>query len=165
MRLLLLVLALLWTHPRAYCLGGNNAACNVLSKAALPSTIVIDHYVSDPALSRIWAMVIDCAHPGWPPRIEEMRSAIDTPGRWPANSAAPVSVVATAPRIERGARVELWSDGPPTIRLSGIALSSASLGEQIQVRAGMGVNPLCGKVTGSRSVQLIGSGRVCRREP
>jgi len=163
MRAIFLALTLLFMRTQGYCLADKKPPCEPLSRFAPSSPFVIDHYIRDSVLRLTWAIVIDCGHPHWPPRIREVPSV--------ANAASPVPnppvemASERLPRIQRGSRVELWSEGPPAIRLSGVALGSAFLGQQIRVRAGLGVNPLCGIVSGPHSAELIGNDKKCQREP
>ncbi|HZD50377.1 MAG TPA: flagella basal body P-ring formation protein FlgA, partial [Silvibacterium sp.] len=139
------------------CFAAAQPACRMShdSGSVVPRTV--DHYLSDPVLGRKWAVMVDCRHPGWPPRAvevplgllgtrAEMRPATD----WPR---APRSRAAT-PAVESGARVELWSEGAASIHLSGVALDSASVGQEIRVRAGVNGKALRGVVRGPRSVEL-----------
>lgn len=165
MRPLFLTLILLSACARAYCFADKMPVCESFSKSPTSPSLIIDHYVTDFVLKRTWALVIDCGHPQWPPLIRALPSGADTVAR-PQTNPPPVTFAsARSPDVQRGSRVELWSEGPPAIRLSGIALESAVVGQQIKIRAGLGVNPLCGKVSGPGSVKLIGNDKICRREP
>lgn len=142
-------------------------SCKPASNAALPQGVV-DRYLSDPALNRSWAVVVDCRHPGWPPRLQEARSPGESAGsmRVSPGTGQPNKPVAHAaiPAVQSGTRVELWSDGGSRIRLSGIAVESAKVGQPIHVRAGLGAVPLRGIVRGPHSVELE-VGRTVRSEP
>ena len=163
MRLLFLPLVLMLAHARSYCLSGERPVCSPALETPSSPLFVIDHYVTDSALRRSWAIVIDCMHPQWPPELLEIRSST---GTGPSQAMFPVAVNgASSSIVKQGTRVEVWSGGPTTIRLSGIALESAALGQPIKVRAGLGIRPLCGRVRGENSVQLMGNDSVCRREP
>lgn len=165
MRAFFLTPILLLASARANSLADKMPVCEPLSKSPPSPSLVIDHYVTDSVLKRTWALVIDCGHPHWPPRIRDVPSGADTAARPQTNPPSVTSASARSPDVQRGSRVKLWSEGPPAIRLSGIALESAVVGQQIKVRAGLDVNPLCGKVSGPGSVKLIGNDKICRREP
>jgi len=170
MRLSPLILIPLAVSVSGYCAPGCKPASGggLASSNAPVSPKVIDRYVSDPALNRSWAVVVDCSHPGWPPHLIEVQYAGEgttstptNPGMNPPNEPAPRAVI---PAIQSGSRVELWSDGAPRIRLSGIALESAPVGKSIHVRAGLGLIPLRGIVRGPHSVELEAN-KAVRSEP
>ena len=75
--------------------------------------------------------------------------------RCAAGESQPVSP-AQMPAVRFWSKVEVWSDGPPRIRLSGVALESAAVGKAVRVRAGLGWRPLEGIVRGPHSVELVG---------
>jgi hypothetical protein len=131
------------------CLCASAATCRQTPGSVLP---IVDHYFSDPVLKRSWAVVIDCRHPGWPAQAVEVQSA--------GEEVRPVPAA-----VHPGYRVELWSDEGTHIRLSGIALESAIIGQTVHVRAGLGAVPLLGIVRGSHSVELIEGSKTGLREP
>jgi hypothetical protein len=165
MRAFFLTLILLSAYPHAYCLADKMPVCEALPKSPPSPSLIIDHYVTDAVLKCTWALVVDCAHPHWPPRIRDVPSGADTDARPRKTPPSVTSASVRSPDVQRGSRVDLWSEGSPAIRLSGVALESAAVGQQIKVRAGLGINPLCGKVSGPGSVELIGIDKMCRREP
>jgi hypothetical protein len=127
---------------------------------------LVDHYLSDPVLKRSWAVMIDCRHPGWPAQAVEVQAA--GAGTRPLSVSQGMNTgpsARPAPAVHSGSRVELWSDGDARIRLSGIALESAIVGQPVRVRAGLGATPLSGTVRGAHSVELTEGSKTGRREP
>jgi len=115
------------------------------------------HFISDPVLKRRWQVLSDCRHPNWPPLAmeisqgfeqwrEEARSGIDM-SSLPAH---PVVLVT----IPAGSRVDLWSETPAHIHLSGTALEKAELGQTMRVRVGISGKVLTGTVSGPGAVEL-----------
>jgi len=161
MRLFLLILSSLAFSASAYCAPGCSPASETSPSPILPSPAIIDRYVSDPALHRSWAVITDCVHPNWPPQLVEIRpgearsaGTRNGPVRGKQVRGIEQTLQPDTQAIQSGWRVELWSDGPPRIRLSGTALESGSLGKLISVRAGLGAVPLHGIVRGPHSVEL-----------
>ncbi len=163
----------LFLIPLAVTVSGHCApGCSPASETAPSPKMLIDRYVSDPALHRSWGVIVDCDHPDWPPHLVEVRRLEVRPagavsgamlGKQGKTEQIPQSDTG-APAVQSGSRVELWSDGAPRIRLSGIALESAPLGKSIHVRAGLGAVPLRGVVRGPHSVELEFS-KTVRSEP
>ena len=120
---------------------------------------IVDHYISDAALRRSWAVMIDCRHPSWPARAIEIPYSGTAAGL--AASAEPAKALkSAAAAVRSGSWVEVWSEGEVQIHLSGVALESAALGQPVEVRAGMGSNRLRGIVCGPHSVELATDDRT-----
>jgi hypothetical protein len=170
MRILSLAAIPVLTFVLPFCLGASESACRQASSSpSVVDSMVVDHYVFDPALRRSWAVMINCRHPGWPAQAVEIQSArlgVERARTSPAAITTQIAVPQVAvPAIKFGSRVELWRDGAAHIRLSGIALESAIVGQPIRVRAGLGSNPLRGIVRGPHSVELTDDSRTGWREP
>jgi hypothetical protein len=166
MRTSFLVLITLMMFLPAYGLPGTETACPPALGSDPSTASVVSRYLLDSGIKRGWAIVVDCAHPNWPPKVREVRLTVAAAHPIPTNlfagEAAPeASSLRTV--IEYGSRVELWSDAPARIRLAGIALESGGVGQLIHVRAGLGVELLCGTIIAPHSVELAGSGEMCRR--
>ena len=139
-----------------------------LSRSVLSANI--DHDLTDPVLKRGWKVIIDCRHPDWPPRVIEVGPALEalktaTRGTGDSPVVAIVSTpLALAPVIKVGSKVELWSETPVRLHLSGIALDTAGIGQRIHVRVRISGKRLDGVVRGPQSVQLMPD-TSARREP
>lgn len=146
-----------------------------------------EHYVTDRALGRSWAVLADRAHPERP----WIEVPLDTPGTVvrPEESAkafpsSPQSGIAgkmtlaaaqfhnapapvAAPRIVLpGTRVTVWqATGDARIELSGTATDSAALGGVVHVRTAPGRALLTGIVRGPGSVELTGLARQQWSQP
>ncbi|HTD54145.1 MAG TPA: flagella basal body P-ring formation protein FlgA [Silvibacterium sp.] len=147
---------------------GKLAGSSPLDQQSLaPKTV--EHGFSDPVLKRRWQLIVDRRHPDWPPQaIEVMPTSplldvsLQAPGELPALPDAPAPAI--APMIQTGSGVELWSEAPVHIRLSGTALQAAQLGQRIHVRVGISGKQLEGIVRGPRSIQLVFDTPI-RRKP
>ncbi len=135
--------------------------------ASTTDHLVVDHYRFDAELKLSWAAMVDCRHPEWPARLVIVDAVPDERGgrRNPVGG-MPEDRAAAAPiRIASGSRVDVWRVGEQQIRLSGVALESAMLGQLIHVRAGLGNAPLRGIVRGPHSVELAEENKTGWREP
>jgi Chaperone for flagella basal body P-ring formation len=127
---------------------------------SLPSVSpgMANRYWSDPVLRRGWQVVTDCHHPNWPPQVLEL-SSISPLKKFGSDSAEtsvnPPLRIASKPMIQAGARIELWRKMPVVIHLSGTALQTAQLGQNIRVRVDVSGKELQGIVCGPNSVQLV----------
>ena len=141
------------------------AACGRSVESGTVANEVVDHYVADAALGRRWAIVVDCRHPGWPPHA--VAAAGSVAGKAEASSLANRAAASSEPAelvVQAGSQVELWSDSPARIRLSGIALQSGRLGQWISVKTRVQPVALHGIVRGPDSVELE-AGAASGREP
>jgi hypothetical protein len=135
--------------------------------ASAADHVVVDHYRFDAELKLSWAAMVDCRHPEWPARLVIVDAVPDEHGgrRNPGGS-MPADRAVTAPiRIASGSRVDVWRGGEQQIRLSGVAVESAMVGQPIHVRAGLGNTPLRGIVRGPHSVELTEENKAGWREP
>jgi len=155
-----LVPLLIWPH--ALCLSGKQTSCQA-SGSASSSTFTVHRHMTDPVLKRVWAIEIDCGHPAWPPRVLEVRAGQEIASRVPSHPTPTKGTSEPFITVRFGARVELWSDAPTKLSLAGTALESGAAGQLIQVRAGLGFYPLCGRIRGPRSVELVSNAQACRR--
>lgn len=130
----------------------------------------VDHYVHDAALHRDWAVLVNCAHPAAPARMQitsQRDAGITTPlgERWSGKPTAGNS--ATVIGVKAGAAVEVLgpANGMVNMRLSGTAMQTASLGQTIRVR----LNPegyfVHAVVRGPSEVVLVAAKKLSWRQP
>jgi hypothetical protein len=117
----------------------------------------VDHYITDEVLHRIWAVLVDCAHPDRPWIAAEVPLQ-KVPPTALGESVKPIRAVSLkpAPLVSAGAKVELWkSTDSARIRLTGIALQAGDMGERIRVRITQGKGAVVeGRVRGEHSVEI-----------
>lgn len=149
----------------------------VFALAALPARASacasgwrVDHYVYDAALHKNWAVLVNCAHPAEPDRMQ-ITARTDaniaaTPG---ARSNEKPRVQNAAPDIciKAGAAVEVSNPASSLVNmeLSGTAMQSASRGQTIRVR----LNPegyfVHAIVRGPHAVELVAEHKPSWRQP
>jgi hypothetical protein len=158
-------IVILFVLSASFCICAAGATCKNATNAPAPSDLVasdpaVDHYIFDPVLKRSWAVMTDCRHPAWPAHAVEMQMNRGEMERLLAAPAKAGGPQISAPIVASGSRIEVWRDGEARIRLSGIALEAAAMGQPIRVRAGLGSTPLRGIVRGPRSVELTEDSRL-----
>ena len=150
--------------------GAAQAVCSSSGSSWSVSSGAVERYWSDPVLRSRWAILIDCRHPNWPPRAVELGNGSQQPGLG-RDAGSEVSLPAIAAesqvamsQVKAGSLVELWSDVPVRIRLSGTTLNTAAVGERVRIRVGISGKALEGVLSGPHSVQLRFDAPA-RREP
>ena len=120
-----------------------------LSASATPTVI------RDWVLHRQWRVECDRVHPERPARLVEVPWSIDDAAR--RSSQAPAGpTLPQPPAVRTGMRVTVIRRGAMAdIRLRGMALGSARIGEQVGVRAGLGNSVVRGVVRGPGVVELV----------
>ncbi len=58
--------------------GGEGGVCAAGREAGAKS-LAVHHYLYDPALKQLWAVVIDCRHPQWPAALEPIETTMEAP--------------------------------------------------------------------------------------
>jgi Chaperone for flagella basal body P-ring formation len=118
-----------------------------------------NHLIVDAALHREWEAVVDCAHPERP----WIWKAIPWQASGSANSPTAVTASPSSPKvivIRAGSRIRLWGNAESgSIQLTGTAIDSGAIGEQIHIRAGAHGGVLAGIVRGSGSAELAPIGQ------
>lgn len=129
--------------------------CSLVAAASVCNSVP----VTDASTGQRWARVVDCDHPEWPAKLvplgEAEKQEVSAAGT--AGSAAPVSRPAPVV-IHAGTTVNLWSHAVSGLHLTGVALETASFGQTIHVRGGLGAATLRGIVRGPDSVELLAPG-------
>jgi hypothetical protein len=159
------IVIILFVQSASFCICAPGATCKNATNSTAPSDLVardpaVDHYIFDPVLKRSWVVMTDCLHPAWPAHAIETQMNRGEMERLLVAPAKADGSQISAPIVASGSRIEVWRDGGARIRLSGIALESAAVGQPIRVRAGLGSTPLRGIVRGPRSVELTEDSRL-----
>ena len=173
------MLLVLWAAARP-------AACGLSHpQADAGAAFDFEHYVTDPALHRRWAVLADRAHPErpWVVVPAAARSAVPLaplPETKPSlHGGVAGELTQAAAQVERipppaaarrivipGMAVTLWQvSGDARIELRGTAADSAALGGVVHVRIGPGRALLAGIVRGPGSVELTGLARQQWSQP
>jgi hypothetical protein len=58
--------------------GAEGGVC-AAGREAGATSLAVHHYLYDPALKQLWAVVIDCRHPQWPAALEPIETTMETP--------------------------------------------------------------------------------------
>jgi len=113
--------------------------------------------VRDWGLHRAWEVARNCDHPERPAALVEVPWSVPEPGASVQRpDAASVSAPVSAPEVRSGMRVTVWRrEANSCVRLSGVAMGTARLGERVKVRAGLGAASLDGIVRGPAQVELV----------
>jgi hypothetical protein len=138
-------------------IAGAQSGCRMLDSSPSVSAGTADYYIFDPVLRQTWSVVMDCQHPNWPPQaIESPASVKPSKSGMLAAAEIPSSRMAGVIAIVKpGTSVNLWSDSPARIRLSGMALEFGVVGQKIQVRVERLGTILSGIIDGPHSVRLV----------
>jgi hypothetical protein len=153
---------------------------------AVQSRWRVDHYAYDASLKRDWEVLVDCDHPGAPARIKLAPAGAHPPIRDEAHVADAARVANAAQgeqekeliqhfanpqpppiTIKAGTAVEVSSapNAPARILLSGTAMETGRLGQQIRVRVHASGRLLSGIVRGPHSVELAAAAQPAWGKP
>lgn len=138
--------------------------------AACVSGWHVDHYVYDAALHRDWAVLVNCAHPAEPARMQlTSRTDAKIAARADARSNEKRGPQSTAPEIciKAGAAVEVSNAASSVVsmHLSGIAMQAAALGQTIRVRLNPEGYLIHAIVRGPHAVELVAENKPSWRRP
>lgn len=132
------------------------------SQAVAPDW-VLDHYVRSASDGREWAVMVDCNHPGAPERMRLApgRPAAKTPEPSGGRAVAAPFVIAPPVVIRAGTPVTVVNtpDAAVTMNLTGVAATSAQVGQMIRVRLAVFHALVSGVVRGPGTVELVSAVR------
>lgn len=131
--------------------------------AACASAWRVDHSVYDAVLHKQWAVLVNCAHPEDPARMEiiSSRDAAGVHAREvERNEKREAAIFAGAISVKAGTAVEVRNavNGMVSIRMAGTAMQSASIGQTIRVRLNSEGSFVYAIVRGPHVVELAAAG-------
>jgi hypothetical protein len=138
------------------------ASASVCSAAPADATPrwTLDHYVYDASLKRDWAVLIDCGHPAAPARMSlgsNAASGLQSSKRTARNHPGDLAPI----MVKAGTAVEVSNsiNAHATLRLSGIAMQTAFLGQPIRIQLAASGRFITALVRGSHSVEMASSAK------